>query len=98
MIKVQHSIVSPDALLKVIQSHYPSIGATECELLALGCNDNFRIKGKQRDYAFRFYRLNWWPEKDIDEELRLLEALSRKKLNVCKPVRAANKKRYINFI
>lgn len=97
MIKVQHSIVSPDALLKVIQRHYPSVGATECELLELGCNDNFRIKGKQRDYAFRFYRLNWWPEKDVDEELRLLEFLSRKKLNVCKPVRAANKKRYLRI-
>ena len=95
MLKVQHSIVSPEALLKIIQRHYPAIGAINCELLALGCNDNFRIKGKRRDYAFRLYRLNWWPENEVDEELRFLEVMRRNKLNVCKPVLSANKKRYI---
>lgn len=97
MIKVQHSIVSPDALLKVIQRHYPAIGARGCELLELGCNDNYRIKGRRRDYAFRLYRLDWWPEKDIDEELRFLEVMRRNQLNVCKPVRSAKKQRYIKL-
>ena len=95
MIKVQHSIVSPASILRVIQRYYPAIGATDCELLELGCNDNFRIKGKRRDYVFRLYRLKWWPEKAIDEELRLLEALRRHKLDVCQPVRSVDKKRYI---
>lgn len=97
MIKVQHSIASPDALLKVIQHHYPAIGARACELLELGCNDNFRIKGRKQDYVFRLYRLGWWPERDVDEELRFLEAMRRNKLNVCKPVRCANKQRYIKL-
>lgn len=95
MIKVQHSIVSPKALLKVMQRHYPAIGASDCELLALGCNDNFLIMGKRQDYAFRLYRQGWWPEKEVDEELRFLEAMRRRKLNVCKPIRTINKKRYI---
>lgn len=98
MIKTQHSIVSPAALLKTIQRHYPSTGASNCELLALGCNDNFRIKGRRQDYSFRLYRLDWWPEKEIDEELRFLEAVRRNRLNVCKPVTAANKKRYIKVL
>ena len=95
MIEVQHSIISPAAVLKVIQRQYPTLGAEACELMELGCNDNYRIKGKRKDYAFRLYRLNWWPEKDVDEELRMLEVMHRNKLNVCKPVRNENKHRYI---
>lgn len=95
MIQAQHTIVSPAALLKTIQHEYPGIGASDCRLLALGCNDNFRIKGKRQDYALRLYRYGWWPEKDVDEELRFLEALQRRKLNICKPVRTGNRQRYI---
>jgi len=97
MIDVQHSIVSPAALLKVIQRQYPSIGASVCELMEQGCNDNYRIKAKRQDYAVRLYRLDWWPKKDIDEELRMLEVMRRNKLNVCRPVRNKNKQRYIKI-
>jgi len=97
MIKIQHSIVSPDSILKIIQRHYPIIGARECELLALGCNDNFRIKGIRQDYAFRLYRQGWWPEADVEEELRFLEAMQRRKLNVCKPIRTGKKQRHIKI-
>ncbi|NNJ97300.1 MAG: phosphotransferase [Gammaproteobacteria bacterium] len=97
MLNVQHSIVSPDALLKVIQKNYPSIGASRCELLELGCNDNYRIKGKRKDLAFRLCRLNWWQPEEFDEELRYLEIMRRKKLNVCKPVRSSKKQRYIKL-
>jgi len=97
MLKVQHSIVSPAALLRVIQRHYPMTGATACELLELGCNDNYRIRGKHRDYVLRLYRLDWWPKRDIDEELRMLELMHRNKVNVCKPVRNKNKQRYIKI-
>jgi len=98
MIKAQHTIASPASILKVIQRHYPAIGASDCQLLALGCNDNFHIKGKRRDYAFRHFRLDWWPEKDVDEELRFLETMHRHKLNINKPVRTAKKQRYIKTI
>lgn len=97
MLKAQHTIAEPQSVLKLIQKQYPSIGATDCGLLELGCNDNYRIKGKRQDYAFRLYRLNWWPEKEVDEELRFLETLSRNKINVCKPVRNKNKNRYIKI-
>jgi len=95
MIQAQHTIVNPAALLPLIKRHYPLIGASDCRLLALGCNDNFRIKGSRQDYAFRLYRHGWWPEKDIDEELRFLEALKRKKISICNPIRTEKKQRYI---
>ena len=95
MLKVQHSIVSPDAVLNVIKRHYSAIGAFHCDLLELGCNDNYRIIGKRKDYAFRLCRRDWWPQKALDEELRFLEIMRRHKLNVCKPVRATDKRRYI---
>ena len=97
MLKVQHSIVSPEALLNVIQGHYPATGVTHCELLELGCNDNYRLKGKRKDYAFRLCRLGWWPENEFDEELRFLQTLRRKGVNVCKPVLDMNKSRYIKI-
>lgn len=87
MIKILHSIVSPDAILETIRQYYPVIKASSCELLELGCNDNYRLYGPRRDFVFRLYRFDRWPEKDIDDELRLLETLHRKKVNVCKPVR-----------
>jgi hypothetical protein len=40
VLKVQHCIVSPEAVLNVDQRHYPAIGAARGELLELGCNDN----------------------------------------------------------
>lgn len=95
MIQAQHTIVSPSALLKTIKCHYPGIGASECQLLALGCNDNFRIQGKLQDIAFRLYRYDWWPETHVDVELRFLEVIRRRKLNACKPVRSDKKQRYI---
>ena len=95
MLKVQHSIVAPVSVLKVIQRHYSSIGASHCELLESGCNDNYRIIGQRKDYAFRLCRLGWWPEKALDEELRFLEILRRHGLDVCKPVRTADKQRHI---
>ena len=97
MLQAQHSIVRPDAILKTVQKHYPATSARDCELLALGCNDNYRVMAKHRDYAFRLYRYNWWPEQDVDEELRFLEAMRRKKLNVVKPVRTARQQRYIKL-
>ena len=100
MIQAQHSIVSPAALLKTIQRHYPGIAASDCKLLALGCNDNFQIKGqvknKRQDFVFRLYRLGWWPEADIDAELHFLEALQRRKVNACIPRRTGQRKRYIS--
>jgi Ser/Thr protein kinase RdoA (MazF antagonist) len=96
MIKAQHTIVDTNALLKIIQKRYPTIGACDCRLMAIGCNDNFRIKGKRQDYAFRLVRYGWWPEKDVDEELRFLETLQRRKLNICKPVRTDKNQRYFN--
>lgn len=97
MIQAQHTIVSPAAILKIIKRRYPGIGACDCELLALGCNDNYRITAKRHDFAFRLYRYDWWPEADVDEELRFLEAVCRRKLNVSKPVRSASKQRYISI-
>lgn len=96
-LRPQHSIVDPDALLGVINQHYPTINAGDCRLLALGCNDNYRIQGKRQDYAFRLYRYQWWPARDVDEELRLLEALHRNRIDVCRPVRTKEQARHIRL-
>jgi len=97
MIKVQHSILRPDALLKVIQRHYPAIGASDCRILALNCNDNFFIKGKRQDYVFRLNRKDWWPETDFADELRFLEFLKRRKVSAVVPKRNKQGQRYISI-
>jgi Ser/Thr protein kinase RdoA (MazF antagonist) len=95
MVKAQHSILRPDALLKVIQRHYPTVGAIDCKILALNCNDNFFIKGRRQDYVFRLNRKDWWPVTDFDEELRFLEFLKRRKVSAVLPKRNRQKQRYI---
>lgn len=95
MIKVQHSVIRPAALLSVIKRHYPTIGASDCNILALNCNDNFFITGKRMDYVFRLNRKDWWPTSDFEEELRFLEFLKRRKISAVVPRRNKNNKRYI---
>ncbi len=97
MIKVQHSIVSPSALIDVINRQYPAIAAKDCSLLEMGCNDNFLVRGKRQDYVFRLYRKDWWPEEGVDEELRFLEILKRNNVNVCVPRRTSKNHRYISI-
>jgi Ser/Thr protein kinase RdoA (MazF antagonist) len=95
MLKVQHSIADSGSLLKTIQRNYPRIGARDCGLLAMGCGDNYLINASRKNYVFRLYRKDWWPEAEIDAELRLLEVLRRHKINVCNPVRSRDGERYI---
>jgi len=87
MVIAQHSVIDPDELLKVVKRHYPMIGAIECKVLALNCNDNYFIKGKRKDYVFRLNRKDWWPKADFEEELRLLEYLKRQKISAVIPKR-----------
>lgn len=96
MVKTQHSVVRPDALLTVIKRHYPTIGASNCKILALNCNDNFFIKGKRQDYVFRLNRKDWWPVADFEEELRFLEFLKRRKVSAVVPKRDRQNRRYIS--
>jgi len=97
MVKAQHSVIHPDALLSVIKRHYPTIGATDCKILALNCNDNFFIKGKRKDYVFRLNRKDWWPTTDFDEELRFLEFLKRRKVSAVVPKRNKQNQRYVSI-
>ncbi|MCW8901994.1 MAG: hypothetical protein OQK75_00475 [Gammaproteobacteria bacterium] len=57
MLKAQHTVAGPHSVLKFIQKQYPSVGAVECSLLELGCNDNYRIKSQRQDYVFRLFVL-----------------------------------------
>jgi len=96
MLKVQHSIISPDAILDLVTTHYPATNAQKCQLLALGCHDVYLVQGKHRNYALRLYRYQWWPPQEVDEELRFLQVLTRRKLRVCKPLPASSGQRYVN--
>jgi Ser/Thr protein kinase RdoA (MazF antagonist) len=96
MVKAQHSVICPDALLTVIKRHYPTIGASDCKILALNCNDNFFIKGKRQGYVFRLNRKDWWPVSDFDAELRFLEFLKRRKVSAVVPKRSKQNRRYIS--
>jgi len=98
MLSVQHGVVDCKSILQLVTRNYPTTKAQACQLLALGCNDNYRLQGTRREFALRLYRYQWWPEKDIDEELRLLEHLIKKRLPVCKPLRSKQGARYVNAV
>lgn len=94
-LKAQHTIVDPESLLLALQKDYPQLQLSKCRLLALGCNTNYLLEGRRRVYAFRLYRYDWWPKSDVDEELRLLESLDRKKIAVSKPVPCKSGARFV---
>jgi len=96
MLKAHHSTVSADAALDLVRQYYPASNPQCCRILALGCHDNYFIQGIRRNFVLRLYRHSWWPEKDIDEELRFLQFLARRKVNVCTPVLSSSRQRYIN--
>lgn len=97
MVKAQHTIIRPSALLTVIKRHYPTVGARDCNILALNCNDNFFIKGRRQDYVFRLNRKDWWPEADFEDELRFLEFLQRQKVSAVVPKRNKQNQRYVSI-
>lgn len=85
-LEVSSSIISANHLEEFIQSKYGYEERPICRLLKAGINHTYLVKTNERKYVFRIYSFNWRTEKEIFEEIRLLEKLKDHELSISYPL------------
>ncbi|MBA4851183.1 phosphotransferase enzyme family protein [Emticicia sp. BO119] len=84
------STLSERHLSLFLQAQYNLSTKTTCRLLKTGINHVYLINDGGQKSVFRVYSLNWRSEKEIAEEIRLLNLLHENELPVSYPVADAN--------
>jgi Ser/Thr protein kinase RdoA (MazF antagonist) len=83
---VINSTLSATHLGLSLQGRYHLSSATSCSLLKTGINDSYLVIDGAEKYIFRIYSLNWRTEKEIQEEIRLLNLLHENHIPVSFPL------------
>ena len=83
---VTNSTLSAVHLGAFLQSKYGLDSNVSCRLLKTGINDSHLITSEDIKYVFRVYSLNWRSEKEIKEEIRLLNLLKENGTPVSYPI------------
>jgi Ser/Thr protein kinase RdoA (MazF antagonist) len=83
---VINSTLSAAHLCNFVQHQYNLSANTTCRLLKTGINDSYLITDGQDKYVLRIYSLNWRTEKEIEEEIRLLNLLKDNNIPVSYPL------------
>jgi Ser/Thr protein kinase RdoA (MazF antagonist) len=76
------STLSSAPLSVFLQQQYQLGPHTTCRLLRAAINHAYLVTDGDNKYVFRLYSLNWRSEKEINEEIRLLNLLQRNKVPV----------------
>ena len=76
------STLSASHLAAYLQQQYHLGAGTTCRLLRAAINHVYLVTDGAQKYVFRIYSLNWRSEKEIAEELRLLELLKKNNIPV----------------
>jgi Ser/Thr protein kinase RdoA (MazF antagonist) len=82
---VTNSTLSSTHLALFVQANY-NLANANCSLLKTGINDSYLITNGEDKYVFRVYSLNWRTEKEINEEIRLLNLLKENNIPVSYPL------------
>jgi len=91
---VINSTLSAIHLGEFVREQYNLGDNVTCSLLKTGINDSYLVTTGTEKYVFRVYSLNWRTEKEIAEEIRLLNLLHSNNIPVSYPVPDA----YGNYI
>jgi len=83
---VTNSTLSAIHLGAFLRSKYSLDGNASCRLLKTGINGTYLIISGGVKYVFRIYSLNWRSEKEIEEEIRLLNLLKGSNIPVSYPI------------
>lgn len=83
---VTNSTLSAKHLGSFLQSRYNLDRNASCCLLKTGINDSYLVTSGEVKYVFRVYSLNWRSEKEIEEEIRLLNLLKEKGIPISYPI------------
>jgi len=80
------STLSEQHLALFLQEIYKLTAATTCRLLKTGINHVYLVTDGSQKYVFRVYSLNWRSQKEISEEIRLLNLLKDNNIPVSYPI------------
>jgi Ser/Thr protein kinase RdoA (MazF antagonist) len=87
---VINSTLSAIHLALFLLSKYNLASNATCRLLKAGINDSYLVTSGEVKYVFRVYSLNWRSEKEISEEIRLLNLLKENGIPVSYPIADAD--------
>jgi len=87
---VINSTLSPTELGIFLRNKYSIGNDVSCSLLKTGINDSYLLSDDNVKYVFRVYNLNWRTEKEISEEIRLLNLLRENDIPVSCPLTDIN--------
>jgi Ser/Thr protein kinase RdoA (MazF antagonist) len=83
---VSSSILSGIHLIQLLIEKYGMSDKTTCKLLKAGINHSYLLTDDEEKFVFRIYSLNWRSEKEILEEIRLLNDLKSNQISVSYPI------------
>ncbi len=83
---VCYSTLAPAAIIQHLVAEYGLREPLQCEFLARGLNDTYRVRARDASYAFRVYRAGWRTESEIKFEIDYLLHLERARIPVSVPV------------
>jgi Ser/Thr protein kinase RdoA (MazF antagonist) len=83
---VTNSTLSATQLGLFLKDKYKLDGNGTCKLLKTGINHSYLLTHDSNKYVFRVYSLNWRSEKEIEEEIRLLNLLKNNGMPVSYPL------------
>ncbi len=78
---VSHSNLSASHLGRFVAERY-GLQDVQCRLIRSGINDTYAVDSASGKFVFRVYSLNWRTEKEIHEEIRLLQELYTQGISV----------------
>jgi len=83
---VSSSILSAIHLNDFLKERYAFINNSTCRLIKAGVNHTYLISDTSKKYIFRVYSLNWRTEKEILEEIRLINHLKNNAVSISYPI------------
>lgn len=84
---VIHSVLSPQALQKSLETNYTLESIQSIEYFQAGLNDTYLITTVGKNYILRAYRKDWRSESDILCEISAINFLHDKQIYVSTPIR-----------
>lgn len=84
------TVISPDFLAQLVGKEYNLQSPISCKVLKTGVNHTYLIESGEQKFVFRLYCFEWKTQKEIEEELRLLNFLDTQGIPVSIPVQNSN--------
>lgn len=80
------TVVSQDYLVQIIGQAYNLIAPIQCNVMKTGVNHTYLINAADQKFVFRLYCYQWKSREEIEEELRFLNYLESKGIQLPTPI------------